>query len=97
MLIGACRLTFRLHGNASLKGKRQVAKPLTERMRQRLNVAVAEVEGMDQHQRLVLGIACVSNDARHADEVLDAVIALARDHHLDAELVGVEREILDGP
>ncbi|HUY61995.1 MAG TPA: DUF503 domain-containing protein, partial [Candidatus Dormibacteraeota bacterium] len=34
------------------------------------NVAVAEVEEQDIWQVAVLGVACVSNDARHADEML---------------------------
>lgn len=93
MYIGSCRLTFRLHGNDSLKGKRQVSRSLIERFRQRYHLAAAEVAAMDEHQRLVIGIACVSNEYSHAEEMLDKAVAFAGNHHLDAELVDVERAV----
>ncbi len=94
MYIGSCRLTFRLHGNDSLKGKRQVSRSLIERFRQRFNLAAAEVGAMDEHQRLIIGIACVSNAYSHAEEMLDRAVAFAGNHHLDAELVDVERGVV---
>lgn len=96
MHIGACQLTYRLHGNGSLKGKRQVSRSLISRLRQRFNLAVAEVDGLDEHQRLVIGLTCVSNDAAHASEMIDAAIRFAASPHINAELVDVEREIIDG-
>ncbi len=95
MHVGICRLTYRLPGNDSLKGKRQVSRSLITRLRQRFNVAAAEVDGIDQHQLLVIGLSCVSNDVRHTSEMLDAVVKFAGNHHIDAELVDVERDIID--
>jgi len=94
--VGVCRMTFHLHGNDSLKGKRQVSRSLIGRLRQRFNLAVAEVDAIDVYQRLVIGLTCVSNDVRHANEMLDAAIRFAEEHQADAELVDVEREIIDG-
>jgi len=96
MQVGACRLTFRLHGNDSLKGKRQVAHSLLPKLRQRFNVTAAEMDAQDEHQRLVVGIACVSNGARHVNEVLDNVISYIEGMHIDAELVDVDRETFNG-
>ena len=96
MQVGVCRLTFRLHGNDSLKGKRQVAHSLIPKLRQRFKVAAAEVDAQDEHQRLVVGIACVSNGNRHANEVLDNVLDYVQGMHIDAELVDVDRETLNG-
>ena len=93
MYIGSCRLTFRLHGNDSLKGKRQVSRSLIERFRQRYHLAAAEVAAMDEHQRLVIGIACVSNEYSHAEEMLDKAVAFAGNHSSEAELVDVERAV----
>ena len=36
MVVGVCRITLRLPENASLKGKRQVVKSLTTRLRNKL-------------------------------------------------------------
>lgn len=96
MLIGVCRLTFRLPGNDSLKGKRQVSRSVIARLQQKFNMAAAEVDGVDMHQTLVIGFACVSNRAGHADEMLDAAVQYVEHMHVDAELVDVERDVLDG-
>ena len=95
MHFGACRLTYRLPGNESLKGKRQLSRSLIARLRQRFNLAVAEVDGLDRHRTLVIGMACVSNEAAHASEMLDAAIKFAGSWRLDLELVDVERELID--
>ena len=96
MQIGTARLTFHLPYNNSLKGKRQLSQSLISRLRQRFNVSVAEVDGQELWQLLVLGIASVSNQNSHANQVLDEVLAYVRGLQLDAELVGVERDILPG-
>ena len=96
MHIGAARLTFHLHGNDSLKGKRQISRSLIAKLRQRFNLAVAEVGGIDRHQTLVIGITCVSNRPGHADEMIDAALKLVDGHRVDAELVDVERSVIDG-
>ena len=57
--IGAARLTFHLHGNDSLKGKRQVSRSLIAKLRGRFNLAAAEVDGMDLQQTPVTGVTCV--------------------------------------
>lgn len=73
MVIGVCRIAFSLPGNDSLKGKRSVVRRLVDRTRNKFNVAVAEVDALDMHRRAVLGLAVVSNDARHANSMLDHV------------------------
>ncbi len=73
-----------------------MTQALTSRLRQRFNVSVAEVDGLDTWQRLVLGIACVSNNGGHASEMIDNVVAFAKGQRLDAELIDVQREVIDG-
>ena len=96
MHIGVCRLTFHLHDVSSLKEKRQIARSLTDRLRNRFNVAVAEVEDSDLRQRLTLGISCVSNERAHADAMLSGVLNFVEDLRLDLELVDVQSEIISG-
>jgi uncharacterized protein YlxP (DUF503 family) len=93
MHVGVCRVTLRLPENASLKGKRQVVRSLTQRLRNKFNVAVAEVDGQDSWQLAGLGVTCVSNDARHAREQLDRVVAFIANTRLDAELLESEIEV----
>ena len=64
--------TVELHlpGVDSLKGKRQVLRSLKDKLRNRFEVAVAEVDHQDMWQRATLAVAYVSGDSRHANEVV---------------------------
>ena len=94
MHIGACRLQLRLADNHSLKGKRQVVKSIVGRVQNRFNVSISEIEDNELWQVVTLGIACVSNDARHANEVLSKVVNYINDERLDTEMVDYEIEIV---
>ena len=96
MTVGACRITFRLSGNHSLKGKRKVIKSLISRLHNRFNVSAAEIDSQDSWQTAVLGVICVSNGERHASEVLGSVMEFVRKERLDAEIVDYQTEILHG-
>lgn len=53
----------------SLKDKRQVLQGLIARLRQRMNIAIAETKYQDQWQRAGLGIAFISNSRAHLDSI----------------------------
>ena len=42
----------------------------------------------------MLGLACVSNSSRHAEEVLEKAVRFAEDVRLDAEVVDYYIEVL---
>ena len=71
MVIGLCTVELHLPHSHSLKAKRQVLSSVKTRLRNKLNVSVAEVEGNDLWQRVVLGIACVGNETSYVNRVLD--------------------------
>ena len=83
-------------GNSSLKGKRQVSRSITSRVRTKFNVAIAEVDDNDLWQRLTLGIICVSSDGRHANEVLSKVVEYIEDIRGDLELLDYDVEVVSG-
>ena len=83
MHVGICRLTLHLPEASSLKEKRQIARSLGDRIRNRFNVAVAEVDDADRRQRLTLGVCCVSNDKGHADAMLSSVLNFIEDSRRD--------------
>ena len=93
MAVGVCRITLRMPGNSSLKDKRQVVKSLTAKLRNKFNLAVAEVDDNDSWQIATLGMTCVSNDARHAREILENAVEFVVRTRLDAELVDSEIEV----
>jgi hypothetical protein len=94
MHVGVCRIRFRLPENLSLKGKRQVLKSITTRVANKFNVSVAEVDDQDLWQLATLGICCVSNNKRHANEVLSKVVAFITDNRFEVEILDYEIEIL---
>ncbi len=65
-------LTLHLHINhaSSLKQKRQVVRAVKDRLRNRLNVSVAEIDFHDRWQRSVIGVVSISADRTRAEQVL---------------------------
>ncbi len=94
MNVGACKVKLRLPENLSLKGKRQVLKSITSRVRNKFNVSVAEVDDQDLWQSAALGICCVSNDRRYTNEVLSKVVDFIVNSRFEVEILGYEIEIL---
>lgn len=76
MILGILTLEFRLHGNRSLKGKRKVAQSLKQKLRNKFNVSVAEIEAMDIHDKLVLGVVTVANETRRVESRLGKALAM---------------------
>lgn len=77
----------------SLKGKRHVLKGLKERVRQRFEVAVAEVDHHDLWQRATLAVAAVSHDGRHANEVVSKAMDFIEDN-VEGRVIDMSVEIL---
>jgi uncharacterized protein YlxP (DUF503 family) len=94
MHVGTARVALRLDGNRSLKGKRVVVKSVVQRIRNRFNVAVAEIDTQDAWQVATLGIVCVSDDPRHSNEMLNKVIDFIESERLDAEVGEVDVELI---
>ena len=93
MHVGTLTLTLMVSGSASLKDKRRVVRSLMDRVRREYHVAIAEVDDLDRHQRATLGIACVSNDAGHANAMLDKVLDFIETNG-DVSVAAIEMEIL---
>lgn len=86
MVVGL--LTGELHfpDNHSLKEKRMILRKILERLRQKLNVSVAEVEHQDLWQRSRIAVACVNTTARGANSTLSHALTLIDSFH-EAELM----------
>lgn len=92
MHVGVCQIVLRLPENHSLKGKRQVIKSIITRLQNKFNVSVAEVDNQDLWQLATLGVACVSNHRRHADETLANVIRFVAQNYPDVEMLSSQIE-----
>ena len=85
-----------LPDSQSLKAKRQIARSVVARIRNQFNVTVAEADDNDLWQRLTLGVSCLSNDTKHANEILSNVVAFVEKSRDDLELLDYETEIIAG-
>jgi hypothetical protein len=93
MVVGILQLRVMVRDSQSLKDKRRIVRSLRDRIRNRFNVSVSEVDSLDSRQQAVLGIALATNDRIFADQVLAKVVALVRATP-GAALVDYEIEIL---
>jgi uncharacterized protein YlxP (DUF503 family) len=92
-VIGVLTLELRLENSHSLKEKRHVVQSLKERLRNKFNVAVAEIDYQDLWQRAAVAAVTVSSDQVHAEKVLRSVEDEAASL-LGQELVGATVEWL---
>jgi len=88
MHVLSTKLTFSIQGAVSLKDKRQVRRSLIEKVRNRFNVSISEVDMQDVHQTLVIGVAVVSGEKTHAKSSLDEIIRFM-ENNPNAELVAI--------
>lgn len=95
MNVGVCKISLRIPENLSLKGKRQVLKSVTSRIRSKFDVSVAEVGDHDLWQLATIGVCYVSNDGRHANEVLSKVVDFVTKSHFDVEMLDYGIEIIN--
>ena len=74
MVVGICTIELHLPESGSLKSKRQILKGIKDRIRNRFNVSLAEVENNELWQRSTLGVAAVANQGKFVNQVLSQVI-----------------------
>ena len=93
MFVGTCRMYLSADWVTSLKEKRSAVKAIVERAKHKFNISIAEIEAMDEHKRIVVGFACVSNDGRHAENVIQNVVNFI-ENNTDARVDETVTEIL---
>lgn len=92
MVVGAAMVELHVHGSRSLKTKRGVVRSISQRVRNRFNVSIAEVGGQDTWQRAVLGLSATGSEAARVRRVLEQAIEFVEDLHL-AEVLGSDLEL----
>ncbi|MDQ3916067.1 MAG: DUF503 domain-containing protein [Actinomycetota bacterium] len=73
MFIGIARLELFIPDSSSLKDKRHVLRSITDGVRRKFNVSIAEVAYQDLWQRAALGIACTSESIGQCRKILQEV------------------------
>lgn len=93
MVVGVETVELFISASQSLKDKRQVLHSLKDRLHGKYNVSVAEVDGQDLWQKAVIGLACVANESRHVNQVLEQALNMIKSIPA-LEVVRTRRELL---
>lgn len=93
MIVGLLTLDLHIPQAHSLKEKRFVIKSLIDRIKNKFNVSVAELDANDLWQRSVIGIAHVSNETVMINKVFEQIKNLVISIH-SVELINSSVELL---
>ena len=72
-VVGLLTLELRIHEARSLKDRRQVLRSLKQRLRNRFNVAVAEVDSQPSWTLATVAVAAVADRGSTVEEILQRV------------------------
>ncbi|GBD93776.1 hypothetical protein BMS3Abin05_01370 [bacterium BMS3Abin05] len=73
-MVGFCQIDLFIPACHSLKEKRFAVKSIKTRVLNKFNVSVSELDGQDKWQRVVLGIALVTNDQKIVDSTFSKIL-----------------------
>jgi uncharacterized protein YlxP (DUF503 family) len=93
MIVGLLTLDLHIPEANSLKSKRMVIKSLTDKIKNKFNVSVAEVDANNLWQRSVIGIAYVANETVIINKVFERIRTLVLSTH-SVELIDSTMEML---
>jgi len=93
MFIGSATFYLSIDWAASLKDKRRCMKSIMDKMKNKFNISVAEVDENDNRSIGVIGFACVSNSIIHAEKTIDTVLKFVQTN-TEADVYNIEIEIL---
>lgn len=91
--VGVLLVTIETPGVKSLKEKRSLVLPVTERLKARFPVSVARLDGLDAHGWERIGVSAISSDRVWLERTLASALAFVerrapgvRDASLDIDL-----------
>lgn len=73
-IVGLLTVELYVPDAMSLKDKRSVVSSLLSRVGNKFNVAVAEIDALDNHRQAVIAVTTVGNDLQHVTRMLDTVL-----------------------
>lgn len=87
MVVGTCLIELHLHGIQSLKEKRGHIKSLISQIQNKFNASAAEVGFHDVWQSSTIGVAVVSTNAIHANNMLENIVEWIVTNRPDVDVI----------
>ena len=91
MKILIMKVTLRTSWSHSLKEKRMVVKSIIQKLKNKFNISVAEVDDQDIHQTIVIGVAGLCGTSSQLDSTMEHIITFIEDN-TDAEIINIQNE-----
>lgn len=82
-------ITLRASWVKSLKEKRMVVKSIVQKLKNKFNISVAEVNEQDIHKTIVIGIAAICANSAQADSTMEHIISFV-ESNTDAEIIDIK-------
>ena len=73
MIVGVLEFEILIYSSSSLKEKRLVLKSLKDRLKNKFNISVAELDFQDKWQRSKIGIAMIGNERSFVENSLHQI------------------------
>ncbi len=83
MVIGTLYLNIRLHGITSLKGKRKISLSLKQKIKNKFNLAVAEVGSENSLDHLEIAMVTLANDKIRVEKTLHKALKMVESNSTD--------------
>ncbi len=87
------RISLEVPVSGSLKIKRQLVRRVTDRVKARFNVAVAEVDDSDSAERCVIGLSVIGSERRVVAEQMEKIAQYIEGLYV-APVVSTEKEVV---
>jgi len=96
MHIGICKIYIRIPENSSLKGKRRIVKSICDRLKNRFNIAIAEVDEHELWQKATIGYTCINTNSRQLKSTMSNITSAIEEMANDFEVLDHHEEIMSG-
>ncbi|MEJ2668264.1 MAG: DUF503 domain-containing protein [Deinococcales bacterium] len=93
--VGVLLVTIETPGVRSLKEKRGLLLPVTERLKARFPVSVARLDGLDAHDWERIGLAAISGDRAWLERTLDGALRFVERRGLSVRASNLDIEVWD--
>ncbi|WP_446897100.1 DUF503 domain-containing protein [Clostridium sp. LBM24168] len=85
------KITLRASWVNSLKGKRAIVKSIIQKLKNKFNISVSEIEKQDVHKIIVIGIVGMCANSLQADAIMENIVNFI-ECNTDAEIIDIRRE-----
>lgn len=80
MVIGILKLDMHIPLSGSLKEKRMILKSVKDKIRNRFNVSVAEIDDLDKWQKANVAVVGCNSDGSYVNAELNSVVDMIKEN-----------------